>query len=610
MRSAKSPRDAADGSVEFSGEYRHCHGTRARGARQGVPARGTQSVANAAEYLARTTAFRSINNSMLLHLANGTVYDPARGRSGVVADLWLRDGKVVDGPLPGETPARRIDATGMVVMPGGVDMHTHIAGPKVNAARRLRPDDRRDKVMPRTAATRSGTLGSVPSTFATGYLYAGLGYTTAVDAAIPPLGARHAHLELADTPIIDPAILLSLGDHLYGFEMIAKGEQERLSNFVAWMLRATHAYGVKLVNPGGVETYKQGGRRGGLDAPVAPFDISPRQIVLAYSTAVDALRLPHAVHVHCADLGRPGNAETTLASMRALEGRRAHFTHIQFHSYGGGRDDPAGFRSRVPELADYVNNHPEITVDVGQVLPGETTALTGDSAAGHFLARSTGRRHIDFDLECEGGCGVVPLTYRYRSLVTALQWAIGLEWFLLVKDPWRVAMSTDHPNGAAFVAYPEIIQLLMSRDYRREVLGCFPEAVRSRCVLPDLHREYTLEEVAIVTRAGPARILGMTQKGRLDVGADADVAVYSPSDDRKAMFEMPRYVIKAGEVIVEQGEVRRTVFGPTQTVAPVLDEGHIPAWRAWFAKHYTIQFANFSVADDRLEHGRVVNACR
>ena len=57
----------------------------------------------------------------------------------------------------------------------------------------MRPEDKR-KAPPvrRTPLTRSGTTGSVPSTFATGYLYAGLGYTTAFDAAIPPLGARHA----------------------------------------------------------------------------------------------------------------------------------------------------------------------------------------------------------------------------------------------------------------------------------------------------------------------------------------------------------------------------------------------------------------------------------
>ena len=49
-----------------------------------------------------------------------------------------------------------------------IDMHCHIAGPKVNVARKLRPEEKR-KAEPvhRTANTRSGTMGSVPSTFAT-----------------------------------------------------------------------------------------------------------------------------------------------------------------------------------------------------------------------------------------------------------------------------------------------------------------------------------------------------------------------------------------------------------------------------------------------------------
>ena len=70
-------------------------------------------------------------------------------------------------------------------------MHAHIAGPKVNVARKLRPEDRRDSpTFPRTDLLRSGTRGSTPTTFTTGYLYAGLGYTSVFDAAIPPLGAR------------------------------------------------------------------------------------------------------------------------------------------------------------------------------------------------------------------------------------------------------------------------------------------------------------------------------------------------------------------------------------------------------------------------------------
>src|SRR5206468_4574725 len=128
-------------------------------------------------------------------IAGGTVYDPIHGIDGVVRDLWIEDGKIVEAPAdPAVVPDRTLDVSGLVVMPGGIDMHCHIAGPKVNIARKMRPEEKR-KAPPvmRTAKTHSGTMGSVPSTFATGYKYAGMGYTTAFDAAIPPLGARHVH---------------------------------------------------------------------------------------------------------------------------------------------------------------------------------------------------------------------------------------------------------------------------------------------------------------------------------------------------------------------------------------------------------------------------------
>ena len=137
-----------------------------------------------------------------IRITGGTIQDPANNIDGEVRDLCLDDGKVVAEVGP---DARRIDARGMVVMPGGVDIHAHIAGPKINAARRLSPDDRRDDPLDRTEVLRSGTGGLVPSTFATGYRYSLLGYTTVVEAAAPPLAARHVLAELRDTPMIDKA---------------------------------------------------------------------------------------------------------------------------------------------------------------------------------------------------------------------------------------------------------------------------------------------------------------------------------------------------------------------------------------------------------------------
>ena len=539
-----------------------------------------------------------------LLIRNGTLHDPANGVDGAARDVWIENGRVIAAPVEaGATADRVLDATGLIVMPGGVDMHCHIAGPKVNTARKMLPEDhRRARVLHRTEVTRSGIAGAVPTTFATGYLYAGLGYTTAFDAAIPPLAARHAHEEFLDTPLLDKGFFVLAGNNQFVMQQLKAKQPQLIRAYLGWLLGATKGYAIKAVNPGGVEIWKSRGlgNVSGIDDIVDHFDVSPRQILAGLATAVDELGLPHSLHVHCNNLGMPGNWSTTLDTMRALDGHRGHLTHIQFHSYAGDPDDQATFGSRVVELANHVNSHPNLTVDVGQVMFGRTCSMTGDGPLGYYLHRVTGGKWFSGDVEQEAGCGIVPIEYKQKSLVHALQWAIGLEWYLLIQDPWRIAMSTDHPNGASFLAYPQIIALLMDRNRRTEALAQLPEGLRSRCVLPELTREYTLNEIAIITRAAPARILGLTRKGHLGVGADADVTIYSPQDDIERMFELPRYVLKAGEILVENGEVRRSIDGATLHVRPAYDEGAIPAIREWFQSRYTVQFANYAVDDDEL----------
>jgi len=533
----------------------------------------------------------------LLRIAGGRVIDPANGVADEVRDVWIGDGRVIDAPAdPGDKADRTIDARGYVVMPAGVDVHCHIAGGKVNAARMLRPEDRRPPAGKRGPGMRSGTGGSVPSTFTTGYQYAGLGYATAVDAAIPPLGARHAHHELRDTPVIDKAFLVLLGNNHAILDRIRAREWGKLRDTVAWYLNATRAYGVKVVNPGGVEHWKQGGGRiADLDDTIGHFAVTPRGILTALATAVDELGLPHPLHLHSLNLGLPGNVATTLETLRALDGHRAHLAHIQFHSYGGTAGDTSSFASQVAPLADYVNTHADLTVDVGQVLFGETTSMTADGAVGQYLHAVTGRKWLSHDVELETGCGVVPITYEDKNFVHALQWAIGLEWYLSVDDPWRIALSTDHPNGGSFLAYPQVIALLMDRGHRADQLKRLPEKARARSRLADLGREYSLAEIAIITRAAPARMLGLAQKGHLGPGADGDVTIYSPDDDKERMFSLPRYLIKAGTIVLDDGEPRGTLDGQTHSVAPAFDPAIVPELEAWFARDSSIQFANFPV---------------
>ncbi|MEZ6108247.1 MAG: formylmethanofuran dehydrogenase subunit A [Pirellulaceae bacterium] len=549
-----------------------------------------------------------------MKLAGGTLYDPAHGIDGQVGDLWIEAGKIVAPPSdPAVRPTREIDLRGYVVMPGGIDMHCHIAGPKVNTGRKLRPEEKRSsEPILRTETLRSGTMGSVPSTFATAYKYLGMGYTTAFDAAVPPLTARHAHEEFLDFESIDRGFYVLVGNNQFAMRAIRDGDERRLDNFLAWLLKATRGYALKLVNPGGVEVWKSRsqGNVQGIDDRVPAFDVTPRQILRGITESANRLGLPHPVHIHANELGMPGNWRTTLETMRSLDGLRAHLTHIQFHSYAGGDADETTFGSAVPELAEYVNSHPELSVDVGQVLFGPTTSMTGDGPLGYYLGRLYGTKWFSGDTEMEAGCGIAPIEYRNSSLVHALQWAIGLEWYLLVDDPWRIAMSTDHPNGGSFLAYPHIIRLLMDQSFRREVIATLPPAVAERCVLPQLTREYSLYEICIITRSGPARMLGLENKGHLGPGADADVTVYLPNDDRQRMFEMPRYVIQAGVVVVDDGELVDSHRAATLCSEADYDPSIEQQVSDWFESDYSVRYRNYLIDDHEIPRLKTVSASR
>jgi formylmethanofuran dehydrogenase subunit A len=383
-----------------------------------------------------------------------------------------------------------------------------------------------------------------------------------------------------------------MGNDEYLLRQVAAGERDRARDYAGWLIGATGGYAIKIVNPGGIEAWKSGQRNlNDLDQPLAATGVTPRAILETLSDAANLLKLPHPVHIHCNNLGVPGNGAVTLATMQALSGRRAHFTHLQFHAYGG-----PGWSSAAVPLIEYVNTHEEVSVDVGQVMFGPAMTITADAPVEYLLHKSTGRKWVNIDIELETGCGIVPFMYKDRAAVSALQWAIGLELFLLSRDPWRVVLSTDHPNGGSFLSYPALIQLLMDRSVRDERLKQVnPKLLAGSALTDGLAREYTLNEIAIVTRAGPARLLGLRHKGHLGPGADADVTVYPKHDDIATMFATPRYVIKGGTLVVEDGQLRHAPAGRRLHVKPGYDEAVLPDLRRHFDAYSTVSFENYPV---------------
>jgi formylmethanofuran dehydrogenase subunit A len=261
-------------------------------------------------------------------------------------------------------------------------------------------------------------------------------------------------------------------------------------------------------------------------------------------------------------------------------------------------------------LVDYLASHPEITADVGQVMFGPAVTMTADGPLSAVLRDLDGGKWLNHDTEVETGCGIVPYRYRPGSYVHALQWGIGLELFLLGKDPWQVMLSTDHPNGGSFLSYPKLIRLLMDRAFREDQIGrANQRAIRRTALLDGLDREYTLNEIAIITRAAPARRLGLRDKGHLGIGADADVTIYHDRADREEMFATPRYVIKGGELAVEEGELRRSDDGLLHSSRAPFDPEVSRVLEPLFGRRYTVAFEHYPVRDPGLrEPARIVEA--
>jgi formylmethanofuran dehydrogenase subunit A len=276
------------------------------------------------------------------------------------------------------------------------------------------------------------------------------------------------------------------------------------------------------------------------------------ELVSALTKACVRLKLPHPLHLHISGLGLPGNYENALA---ALKHTQLHLAHLQFYSYGG--DSWKTFSSEAEKVAAEANKKPDVTFDIGQVTFGDSVTITADEALEQRLKKLGDVGHY---------------TYKPTSGVNSIQWAAGLELALHTKDPWKVSLSTDSPNGGPFTSYPKIIAWLMDKEHRdQQLAACHPWASQ-RTTLPSIGRELSLQEVATMTRAGPAKRLGLSAS--LEIGSKANVALYLLKPDEKsgkkveAAFASAAYLIKAGEIVVKDGEITKEVAGKTLSWRP------------------------------------------
>ncbi|MDI6852031.1 MAG: amidohydrolase family protein [Deltaproteobacteria bacterium] len=118
--------------------------------------------------------------------------------------------------------------------------------------------------------------------------------------------------------------------------------------------------------------------------------------------------------------------------------------------------------------------------------------------------------------------------------------------------------------------YPELFTWLLDRTLRQKTWG-----------KETAEREYSLSDWTRATRTLPAQILGLTDRGHLQPGARADVAIYDLSEGKKprlspASLRRVHTLIKGGEIVIDNFQLvkpdaaKATYFRRTEAQATAL----------------------------------------
>jgi formylmethanofuran dehydrogenase subunit A len=140
----------------------------------------------------------------------------------------------------------------------------------------------------------------------------------------------------------------------------------------------------------------------------------------------------------------------------------------------------------------------------------------------------------------------------------------------------------------------------MSRDVRAQWLEKLPAEALAVTTLASLTREYSWSEIATMTRAAPAKLLGLTDRGHLAAGGRADVAVYRPGPDLAETFRHATRVWKDGDCVVRDGELTHYRFGRALRVAPEPDAAMVKRLADYYDRRYGLDANLLSVPESAL----------
>jgi len=247
--------------------------------------------------------------------------------------------------------------------------------------------------------------------------------------------------------------------------------------------------------------------------------------------------------VHLPHLAGSEGFSTLESFLQKLGTRRCHISHLSHHcfEYSGKRLVPAAQKA-----ARLLGKHENVTFDTAPISFGHAVIFTAEAELSERIASIAKKETVGHPAS---PYRAVPYEYQKERYIDSLLWINGMELLLYLEDLSKGSLSVDFPSGGKVESYPFIISCLMDREKRNAFLNTLnPDAVKASS-LPSLKREYSLYEIARITRSSPAAACALNSRGSLREGSIADIVLYEPHGDIEKMFAKPRHVIMGGEPV-------------------------------------------------------------
>ena len=342
------------------------------------------------------------------------------------------------------------------------------------------------------------TVGEIGDT------YARMGYTHVNEPLMTLNTASYVHHELSSIPLVDTSALLVLS--LYDIDKeIREGDKASVKSALPLLLDLTKSIGIKIYDIR-VRYAKKGFFYRGIDVTKCLkffYDLykAPKVLLRTYPELLDE--------------------DTDLL-------RGFCMAHI-----GSGIADDVRYEAAIEILKKGG------AVDLGIVSPYQDEAV--NMRIGYGAATE---KFMSMDIGLEQPLIISEVDEKREGNTKSLRFALDALEYL---PSSIISFSTDSPSGCLFSSYPKLFAWLLSRGNRKELM---PDA------------EYSLYELAQITRTNPARQLGLENKGHLGIGADADIAIYDLDENTEGRELEKRlgncsFLLKGGEAIIKEGKLNK-----------------------------------------------------